>query len=349
MSSKKLMIVAVSAVLAIIMLFMPIIAAASVVAAPVVLISNFFSGIGDFLFGDNDETLELVETFKISLTYEEVQRSIHETYGVAINSETDIEVPLNYLVVAQFLSGVESKEIDDEILQSMIEATKESYQVTEIVENKEVSVTKYRVVDELTFAQNIKQVEPFKTKFNDIRSEVLQSYILVIPNVYYFSGLPGDFLLNAGDFIYPLNQKANVTAEFGFYDPFETGTLTQHNGIDLAYETKEQTCGQPVYSSITGIVTERNTAYKNDERGYYIVIENDTYKTRYLHFQSASPLDVGTEVKQGDFIGVIGTTGRSTGCHLHFETYIKGSVVNPRTVIDFDSPKTLTKQTEKGD
>ena len=47
------------------------------------------------------------------------------------------------------------------------------------------------------------------------------------------------------------------------------------------------------------------------------------------------PYDVGTQIKKGQFVGYIGSSGLSTACHLHFETHVNDKAVNPRNFLDF--------------
>ena len=68
--------------------------------------------------------------------------------------------------------------------------------------------------------------------------------------------------------------------------------------------------------------------------GYYVDIDHgDGYKTRYGHFQAPPPVRIGQRVEQGQVIGYAGTTGYSTGVHLHFEIMRNGVVVNPLSLL----------------
>jgi murein DD-endopeptidase MepM/ murein hydrolase activator NlpD len=58
------------------------------------------------------------------------------------------------------------------------------------------------------------------------------------------------------------------------------------------------------------------------------VVSGSALATNYFHL-TRSAVSVGQRVSQGDVIGYVGTTGNSTGCHLHFETILNGSLVNP--------------------
>ena len=64
--------------------------------------------------------------------------------------------------------------------------------------------------------------------------------------------------------------------------------------------------------------------------GYYVDINHgDGYVTRYAHFQGPPPVKIGQRVEQGQVVGYAGTTGYSTGVHLHFEILRNGAPVNP--------------------
>ena len=120
----------------------------------------------------------------------------------------------------------------------------------------------------------------------------------------------------------PIRQSVNFTSGFGVRsDPFR-GRAAMHGGIDLAGPI-----GTPVYATADGIVgrSEWNSG------GYGNLVEIDHgqgIQTRYGHLSRliAQP---GQRVRRGDLIGLMGSTGRSTGNHLHYEVRIDGRAVNP--------------------
>lgn len=122
-------------------------------------------------------------------------------------------------------------------------------------------------------------------------------------------------------FTCPAPSYTVITSEFGWRsDPF-TGLRAYHNGIDMAAAE-----GTPIVAAYTGIVGE---AGYNSSMGNYIYIEHgDGLRTIYLH---ASKLYVSKDdvVVEGDVIGAVGTTGRSTGPHLHFSVRLNGNYVSP--------------------
>jgi murein DD-endopeptidase MepM/ murein hydrolase activator NlpD len=105
-------------------------------------------------------------------------------------------------------------------------------------------------------------------------------------------------------------------------DPF-TGMSHLHTGIDIS--TYRQ--GDPIVATADGEVAL--TAYEPNGFGNYIVIRHQHgFYTRYAHMLSFR-VEAGQQVKQGDVIGYIGNTGRSTGPHLHYEVHIGSDVVDP--------------------
>ena len=114
---------------------------------------------------------------------------------------------------------------------------------------------------------------------------------------------------------------ASFTSGFGSRtDPFQ-GRTAMHAGIDLAGPV-----GTPIYATADGVVGRSEWA-----GGYGNLVELDHGKgiqTRYGHL-STSLVQAGQRVKRGDLIARMGSTGRSTGSHLHYEVRIDGKPVNP--------------------
>ena len=121
-------------------------------------------------------------------------------------------------------------------------------------------------------------------------------------------------------FQWPLPQSYTITSWFGYReDPF-TGEIAYHSGTDIAAPE-----GTPILAAADGTVTIANAiASWGGGYGYHIKVKhNDTYDTLYAHCSSIC-VTVGQEVKQGEVIGYVGTTGNSTGNHLHFEVWQNG-------------------------
>ena len=121
-------------------------------------------------------------------------------------------------------------------------------------------------------------------------------------------------------FQWPLPESFTITSRFGYReDPF-TGEISYHSGTDIGAPG-----GTPILTAADGTVTIANAIDTwGGGYGYYIKINhNDTFDTLYAHCSSIC-VTVGQEVKQGEVIGYVGTTGNSTGNHLHFEVWQNG-------------------------
>jgi murein DD-endopeptidase MepM/ murein hydrolase activator NlpD len=118
-------------------------------------------------------------------------------------------------------------------------------------------------------------------------------------------------------------RGGHITATFGMNrDPF-TGAPHMHTGIDLS----TYRYGDPIMASADGQVAY--TGYEPSGFGNYIIIRHQHgFYTRYAHLMSIR-VTMGEQVRQGETIGYIGSTGRSTGPHLHYEVHIGSDVVNP--------------------
>ena len=129
--------------------------------------------------------------------------------------------------------------------------------------------------------------------------------------------------------IWPLRGGiGHETAGFGMNrDPF-TGAPHMHTGLDIS--TYRQ--GDPIIATADGQVAY--TGYEPSGFGNYIIIRHPHgFYTRYAHMLSFR-VETGQQVKQGETIGYIGNTGRSTGPHLHYEVHIGSDVVNPKKYIN---------------
>jgi murein DD-endopeptidase MepM/ murein hydrolase activator NlpD len=103
-------------------------------------------------------------------------------------------------------------------------------------------------------------------------------------------------------------------------DPFN-GEQGYHEGIDISAAK-----GQPVYATADGVVESASYA---GEYGNLLVLSHDFgLSTRYAHLSKFN-VKPGDAVKRGDVIGFIGSTGRSTGWHLHYEILANGKLINP--------------------
>lgn len=128
-------------------------------------------------------------------------------------------------------------------------------------------------------------------------------------------------------FIFPvaLSGFFYLSSPYGMRVNPVTGIYCLHNGVDFA-----ATSGTPIYASKSGVVT---TAELAGGWGNYVVINHgDGFSTLYAHMIYYT-VSVNEYVEQGEIIGYVGSTGNSTGPHLHFTVFYDGSSVNPMNYV----------------
>ena len=137
-------------------------------------------------------------------------------------------------------------------------------------------------------------------------------------------------------FACPLKSYSRISSEYGWRKNPVSGVNKLHAGIDLAAGG-----GTPIYAAASGYV--QVAGWSNGGYGNYVIIyhgkmsDGNTYSTLYGHMKSVAT-SAGKYVKQGELIGYVGSTGNSTGNHLHLEVWKGGSkanAVNPRGYIPF--------------
>lgn len=121
-------------------------------------------------------------------------------------------------------------------------------------------------------------------------------------------------IMGGGTFIWPANNR--------FLSGFDYNPGANHPGIDIDGEL-----GQPVYAADNGVVVY--AGWNDWGYGNVVIVDHGTgWNTLYAHL-SAFNVSCGSSVYQGSLIGAIGSTGNSTGSHLHFEMLYNGTKVNP--------------------
>ena len=133
--------------------------------------------------------------------------------------------------------------------------------------------------------------------------------------------------INGDLFKKPLHARYWLSSNYGWRaSPFNAGKRTFHGGIDMAVSQ-----GTPIYAALDGTVTAvgYNATYGN----YVIITHHSGYKTLYGHMKSTA-CRKGNFVYTNTVIGYVGSTGMSTGPHLHFTVYKNGKTINPMTVLN---------------
>lgn len=150
----------------------------------------------------------------------------------------------------------------------------------------------------------------------DEKEKELENFIAEIDNRFkYLETIPN---------LWP--AQGRLSSKYGNRrNPFGRG-IKFHKGIDIA-----NSHGTSIVAAGSGVVT-----FSGNRSGYgkvVIIKHNSEYETLYAH-NSKNLVKVGDKVEKGQTIAKMGSTGRSTGCHLHFEIHKNGQVINPLTVLN---------------
>lgn len=121
-----------------------------------------------------------------------------------------------------------------------------------------------------------------------------------------------------------------ISSSFAYRrDPF-TQKRTFHNGIDISCPK-----GTPIYAPANGVITFRG--YQGGFGNMLVLKHSKNLESKFAHLYKFN-VSKGDRVKRGDLIGYVGSTGRSTAPHLHYEIHQDGKAINPMNYIFEDSP-----------
>jgi murein DD-endopeptidase MepM/ murein hydrolase activator NlpD len=133
--------------------------------------------------------------------------------------------------------------------------------------------------------------------------------------------------INGDLFRKPLKSRYWLSSPYGWRDsPFNTGKRSFHSGVDMAASQ-----GTPIYAALDGKVT--TTGYSAVYGNYVIITHHSGYKSLYAHMSQIT-CKRGNFVYTNTMIGRVGSTGQSTGPHLHWTVYKNGKTVNPLSLIN---------------
>lgn len=206
--------------------------------------------------------------------------------------------------------------------QKVISKSTHSDMHKQLLANQATSKDQIRLVEKNTFIDLIDDLEPEL----DIYTEGWNSKAV---NPFKDSDVPSSAVIDVSGYYMPVPGR--VTSNYGYRAKF--GRM--HKGIDLAIHSNDT-----IYAAFDGKV--RLTNYEARGYGNYVIIRHPNgLETVYGHLNKHLVKPDQT-VKAGDPIGLGGSTGRSTGPHLHFETRFMGYAINPAAIFDFANHTTHT-------
>lgn len=227
------------------------------------------------------------------------------------------------------IAGIEFEDMDENLINEMVDNL-----VVEKVEVDEMgsTVSSYELNNLELFTSEIKGIVPFNTRLARISSGSLAELIQRVGGIDRETSLSPEMIAKyEGRLMYPFTRFYDVGASIGYYYP--SGKKEVHNGLDL-----RAPCGVATYAMESGVVTAVGT---NDYwRGNYVFWYNEELdmEMRYLHFRDPLSFSLYDRIEKGQFMGYVGNTGYSFGCHLHLEIRVGGNVEDPLLLLDVFNP-----------
>ena len=188
-----------------------------------------------------------------------------------------------------------------------------SEQTTVVLNNMKTLQQSY--VDKLSEGEKTlqEQITKYKQEQQEIQAKIMEATNTIVPNIQY----------TGGEMLWPVAASGTViTSNFGIREHPIQGIVKQHTGLDIAGAPT----GTPIVAALDGVVT--HAGWLGGYGNCVMISHGNGVVTLYGHGNKVVT-EVGKQVKQGETIMELGSTGNSTGPHCHFEVRINGNYTNP--------------------
>ena len=256
---------------------------------------------------------------ELFLTSESMADFLNKSEYFSQITEYDHEMLIEYAELqAEIEEQTAELQAEEEELELMAETAEEQLETVEaLIETKTAQIAAYQA--EIA-AQSV-NAEDYEDdlEYQEALLEQIEAQIAAAAAANALAS-DGDGGASTG-FIWPCPSSHTISSYYGPREQPVAGASTDHKGIDIA-----ASYGAAIVASASGRVT---TATYSSSAGNYVVISHGNgISTVYMHC-SALYVSVGDTVEQGETIAAVGSTGYSTGNHLHFGVIVNGSYVNP--------------------
>ena len=274
-----------------------------------------------------DEKQELFET-RIRVMYENGDTTYLE---VLLSSEDFSDMLTNMEIVSQIMDYDKRIVEEYKALKAQIETQKaalesdrkdkqdyaddleQAYEEIE-AQKKEYKALKAKVDSDLALKKA--EAERMLREQDEINDE-----IAALSRQEAASSSGGGGKVYSGSLVWPCPSYSRISSQYGYRTHPISGTRKLHKGLDIAASS-----GNPVIAAASGTVVK---SYFSSSYGNYVVISHGGgLMTAYAHM-TRRLVSAGQTVAAGQQVGTVGSTGNSTGPHLHFEVYVGGSTTNP--------------------
>lgn len=231
-------------------------------------------------------------------------------------SQYDNNLLIEYQGVVEYVSLCKAKlEVEQEVLnETKAAAEAEQRAMEELIKQKEAEI--------LAFENDIAKKEEIIAAYEaEIAEQTSVIEALEAAVAADRADLWGERVYNGGMFCWPAPSYTRISDDYGYRNHPILNVQQFHTGVDMAAPG-----GTPILAAYDGAVVQ--AAY-NSSMGNYVMIDHGSgLYTIYMHAQKLM-VSAGDEVSRGEQIATVGTTGRSTGNHLHFSVRLNGSYVSP--------------------
>lgn len=234
-----------------------------------------------------------------------------------IRSDTEL---LNQIEIEKNEIEKAKKELDEQKADLKVKKAKKE-QLAVINQNN-------KILKEQSVASLSQEEIDLQTKIQEYKEEEarIEALIQIATGEYEYAG---DF--TGGVMAWPIAKSGTyITSDYGIREHPIQGVIKKHTGIDIG----NAGFGAPVIAAADGVVTM--AGYYGGYGNCVIINHGNGISTLYGHGQTILT-EVGKQVKKGDLIMEVGSTGNSTGPHLHFEVRINGSCVDPKPYLKGNS------------
>lgn len=223
--------------------------------------------------------------------------------------------------VAQVKSELETELAQLEDNKTSLQVTRTSLEVIQKEKEKELEAYQTQLaslgkLESTLKAKREEQENAIKRMEEQIRQEEANS------------GSGSGPVISEGSMLWPTISR-RITSRYGYRKDPATGATKLHNGVDIG-AVKPGVWGDPIYAAASGTVT--NTTPDEVGGNWVWIYHGNGMYTVYMHC-SKQLVKVGDKVNRGDTIALMGSTGYSTGAHLHFAVRLNGAYVNPEPYI----------------
>lgn len=237
----------------------------------------------------------------------------------------------DFLNKAEYISTISDydrdmlKEFQDVVaeVEAQEQQLQKEYDEIEVMQNE--LIDKQKTVETL-ISEKDSEIDEMSEELQELKEAVATAERKQRERASSYSNSAGASVVSGnGMFTHPCPGYTRISSYFGWREQPLPGASTNHKGMDFAAPT-----GTPIYAAAAGTVT--SAGYSGNAGNLIIINHGNGLQTYYMHCHKIY-VKAGQKVSKGQNIAIVGTTGNSTGPHLHFQVMSGGTPVNPQNYL----------------